>query len=388
MRQSVGVPSQIRQYVLSDFLGRGAFSVVCRALNKANKETYACKILSRQSLADPSDLARFQREVNAMAFIRHQNVVALYDFFADDSNFYLIMDLCSGGELYQYICANGAMDEPTAALIFRQVVAGVCALHDHGVAHRDLKPENIMFDAFPHVKVSDFGLCGYVGGGVMAQSFVGSPCYCSPECLCRVKYDGRHADVWSLGVILFTMVTGSVPWTITNTSVMIHQILKGAYQIPMELSAQCAGLIRAMLKVNPQERATLEEVEAHSWLLCSEKSTWAPDVRTIEMRERPQLTVAMLSELTEQDGAEKDQGVVSPFEPDARSALPKLRLAGKYPILRTGSMGAIANELRNSQLADRLGSGSEAGTKIRLRAARLLLPKGVSSPKRQPEMYD
>jgi serine/threonine protein kinase len=276
-----------------------------------------------------------------MAFIRHENIVALHDFFSDDSNFYLIMDLCPGGELYQFLCANGAMDEPTAALVFRQIVAGVSALHEHGVAHRDLKPENIMFDTFPRVKVSDFGLCGYLSEGVIAQSFVGSPCYCSPECLCRVKYDGRPADVWSLGVILFTIVTGCVPWTITNTSVMIHQILKGACQIPSELSPHRGGLIRAMLKVNPQERATLEDVAAHPWLSVGDRSSYAGAVAAEAPRDEHPFRVAALSQIVERAAATNDRAVVSPFEQCGLAPLPRLKLAGGFPMVHTRSTNTV-----------------------------------------------
>jgi serine/threonine protein kinase len=283
-----------------------------------------------------------------------------------------MMDLCRGGELYQYLCHNGVMSEPTAALIFRQVVNGVAALHSHGVAHRDLKPENVLFESFPRVKVTDFGLCGYLAESLIAQSFVGSPCYCSPECLCRVMYDGRSSDVWSLGVILFTMVTGSVPWNITNTSVMIHQILKGVFNIPSEVSQNCARLIRGILKVNPQDRYTIEQILNDPWLAVAERSNFAAEVwNNCEIDEQENvMPVSVLSELSQKERGVKDQGIISPFVDGKRlKGLPQLKIDHMQ---RPGS----ANSLFTANVI--LGKSSIPG---RLHAARLLLPERLSSQK-------
>ena len=328
------VPNTIRHYIFGDVLGSGSFSTVFQVLNTRNRETYACKVVPRRNLADEGDQNRFQREINAMAFIRHENLIALHDFFWDENNFYLVMDLCAGGELHTFICRNGRIDEPTAALIFRQFAAGVAYCHSFGVAHRDLKPENILFDTFPRVKVSDFGLCGYITGEIMMQTFCGSPCYCSPECLCRIKYDGRLADVWSLGVILYTMVTGQNPWNIQNTSIMLHQILRGSYQLPDFLSKSCTHLISSMLKVNPSERITMQEVLAHPWLKrgdeCSYRSLEHPPADKARGNAQIEpVPLSIISQLSERESQSSNQGVFSPFleeELGTDDAFPKLCL--------------------------------------------------------------
>ena len=125
------------------------------------------------------------------------------------------------GELFDYIVDHDKLDEPTAAIVFQQIVDAIAYCHSFGVAHRDLKPENVLIIKFPHVKIADFGLCGYISAQQMMKTFCGSPCYCSPECLSKLDYDGRKSDIWSLGVLLYTMVTGQIPWNIMNTKMII-----------------------------------------------------------------------------------------------------------------------------------------------------------------------
>jgi serine/threonine protein kinase len=201
-------PAQIRDYVIGEELGRGAFSHVCKCKNVKTEAEFAVKIFAKHNLASSGDQARFQREIDTMAYIHHDHVLALHDFFWDDQNFYLIVDLCPGGELFEYSVTHDRLDEPTAALILQQVVSAVAYCHSFGVAHRDLKPVDILISEFPSVKVADFGLCGFISEQGMMRTFCGSPCYCAPECLCRIQYDGRKSDMWSLGVILFAMVVG------------------------------------------------------------------------------------------------------------------------------------------------------------------------------------
>ncbi|EAX92783.1 AGC family protein kinase [Trichomonas vaginalis G3] len=313
---------KLKSYQFLNTLGQGSFSTVSKVKNIENGNIYACKIVPKSNLIDPGDQNRFQREINAMAFIRHENIVALYDFFWDTKNFYLIIDHCEGGELYENIIQNQKYDEPLAALIFKQMATAVSVCHSYGIAHRDLKPENILIDKFPHIKVSDFGLCGYLTKEIMMQTFCGSPCFCSPECLCRVPYDGRLSDVWSLGVILFFMVTGSHPWSTTNTSVMLHQILKGDYCLPQGLSPELTDLIQGMMQVNPRNRFDMDKVLSHPWLnisnqLVNEKYPW---MKTIESKDKLRtVSLKALTKECERMGTVREFGIVSPFTEEIQS---------------------------------------------------------------------
>lgn len=389
MTEGLPYPSSIRNYQLSQPLGNGSFSVVCKAYNTNNNTTYACKVCPKANLADPGDSNRFQREINAMAFIRHENIVALYDFFWDDVNFYLIIDLCTGGELFEYLVENEALDEPTAACVFRQIATGISCLHSFGIAHRDLKPENILIDNFPHIKVSDFGLCGYLTGELMMQTFCGSPCYCSPECLCRIKYDGRLSDIWSLGVILYVMVTGEHPWNISNTSIMLHQILKGSYCVPHNLSPELRDLITGMMTVNPRNRYTMDTVLNHPWL--KRESELRPEYMQIIKSYPPikasirEVTLKELSKESEKRGQVKEAGIISPFEDESEifnlpkenpdSALPQLTL-------RKNVINKINSQSRKSIMGS-VGRNvifGKTSTKRQMASAvRYLAPKSQSS---------
>jgi serine/threonine protein kinase len=185
------------------------------------------------------------------------------------------MDFCPGGDIFQYIVKNDKIAEPLAAYLFQQIASAINYCHQLGIAHRDLKPENVLIETFPQIKVSDFGLCGFIAPHEMMQTFCGSPCYCAPECLSRVSYDGRLADIWSIGIILFAMVTGSHPWTITNTSLMLRQILKGNYTVPAHVSPKCRELLQGMIKVDVPQRLTMAQVMAHPWMACAQKCKYA-----------------------------------------------------------------------------------------------------------------
>lgn len=317
----VKYPKQIKQYSLSAELGHGAYSSVCKAFSKTNRRNFAMKIFPKSNLKEQGGSERFQREINSMACLRHDNLVALYDFFWDDNNFYMVIDYCPGGELFDYIVKHDRLEEPVAALVFKQIVSAVNYCHSKGVAHRDLKPENVLIDRFPHIKVSDFGLCGFINTNEMMKTFCGSPAYCAPECLSKIQYDGRLSDVWSLGTILYAMVTGDNPWTVSNTTKMIQQILIGDYTVPDYLSEDCKNLITSMLIVNPSERISVQQILEHPWLLLSSeaKIKMPPKARDIDNRnsQLPPLNNVSMGDMHDimiKTSNHGDSGIFSPFE--------------------------------------------------------------------------
>jgi serine/threonine protein kinase len=309
-------PDAIRDYIIGDELGHGSFSHVCKCKNTTTNQEYAVKIFPKQNLDDEGDQQRFQREIDTMAYLRHDNLIALYDFFWDERNFYLILDLCRGGELFDYIVDHDQLDEPVAALVFQQIVAAIAYCHSVGVAHRDLKPENVLIVDFPYIKVADFGLCGFISDQQLMRTFCGSPCYCAPECLCRIQYDGRKSDIWSLGVILFAMVTGEHPWNVSNTSIMLRQILKAAYTIPSFVSLGCKTLIQGMMKVNPADRITIEAILEHPWLKLAQsvptKANFKPP--SLDLPAAPPTTIKEVSEASARASTRENSGIFSPFE--------------------------------------------------------------------------
>lgn len=369
------LPARLDAYEFMGQVGEGSFSSVWKVMHKETSKIYACKIMPKANFAEPEDQERFQREINAMAFLRHPCLVAMHDFFGDDTHFYSILDFCGGGELFDFICENDKLDEPTAAFIFREIAQAVQYCHAFGVAHRDLKPENILIDKFPHVKVSDFGLCGYIHGQGLMGTFCGSPCYCSPECLSRMKYDGRKSDVWSLGVILFAMVTGEHPWDVENTTVMVRQIMKAQFRVPSWVSADCQDLIYGMMRVDPNDRLTVDEIMAHPWL----KSASADDPE-LEMPALPAQppTIEELAVASASNSQPVDHGILSPFASldqfvplsihdgaqleVLREAMPKLRLSASLIHLDKAAAPEASPRRRDSVSPRRRNHGWAART--------------------------
>ena len=163
------LPSDIQGYKMLQELGSGAFSTVYK-VESSDGELFAIKIVPKSNMANDEDIDRFQRELDSMAYLRHPNIVQLHDFFSDADNFYLVLDYCAHGELYDYMVKNGKIQEPTAALLMQQTISAIAYCHSCGVAHRDLKPQNILIDKFPAIKVSDFGLCGYIEDRKLMQT--------------------------------------------------------------------------------------------------------------------------------------------------------------------------------------------------------------------------
>jgi serine/threonine protein kinase len=252
-----------------------------------------------------------------MAYLRHDHLVALRDFLWDDTNLYLVMDLCRGGELFDYLANHDRLDEPTAALVFQQIVSALAFCHSHGVAHRDLKPENVLIVSFPYVKLADFGLCGFLSDSQLMQTFCGSPGYCSPESLSRIKYDGRLSDIWSLGVLLFSIVTGEHPWNMSNAALMLRQILKAAFTVPPHVSPDCRHLIEAMMSVVPGERIAVPAILEHPWLRLGNAVEWGESVprpTTASVQAPPPMTMREIAEAAGRAEKRSEGVVVSPFE--------------------------------------------------------------------------
>ena len=261
----VSLGTVLNNYTFEKALGTGAFSAVYRAskLNEGGQaEIYAVKVIPKENIAQAADKERLQRELDTMAFLQHPNIVQMHDFFTDSNNFYLVLDYCPGGDLAEYLVSQPPMREQQVATVFKQIVSAIAFVHSHGVAHRDLKPQNILITSFPTVKVTDFGLCGYIDDKKM-KTFCGSPCYTAPECLQGVQYEGAQADVWSLGVILYEMVTGDHPWNVTNIPKMVQQITSGKYTVPSSVTPACEELIKGILKVKPSESLTCYKILGH-----------------------------------------------------------------------------------------------------------------------------
>ena len=265
------IPTVVGKYTIKGPLGEGSFSTVRLATDPQTKTKYACKIIDAQRIASPELRTRFENEIRIMQQMYHPNVVRLCDIMKDERNYYIFTEYCQEGELFQYILDKKYIPEPEAKGLLIQLVNGLKYLHEHRVAHRDLKPENLLLDKHMQLKISDFGFARYVSeSDNLARTTCGSPCYSSPEAFSGKAYDPFKSDVWSVGVVLYAMTTGQLPWTKATRKRLFAQIRAGDYEIPRYLSEELAHAIRAMMNLEPNERPSLDQILEFEWLKDAE----------------------------------------------------------------------------------------------------------------------
>lgn len=268
------IPGAIGPYKFRGVIGEGAFSVVKIAMHSQTKTFYACKVIPKSVLHSQRLEERFESEIRINQQLHHPGIVEIVDLLKDENNYYVIMEYCPNGELFQHIVSQGKLTEEDAANFMRQILEALAYCHSHGIAHRDLKPENLLLDPMMRVKISDFGLSKYVGESGLVTTPCGSPCYASPECLSGSSYDARASDMWSVGVILYAMVTGNLPWTKRNRKQMFEQIQRGEYTIPTGITDECAAMIMELMARDPTKRLTVEEALEHPFMYQADQLSY------------------------------------------------------------------------------------------------------------------
>ncbi|XP_037756943.1 MAP/microtubule affinity-regulating kinase 3 isoform X8 [Chelonia mydas] len=234
-------------------------------VNERDTENVAIKIIDKTQL-NPTSLQKLFREVRIMKILNHPNIVKLFEVIETEKTLYLIMEYASGGEVFDYLVAHGRMKEKEARAKFRQIVSAVQYCHQKHIVHRDLKAENLLLDADMNIKIADFGFSNEFTVGNKLDTFCGSPPYAAPELFQGKKYDGPEVDVWSLGVILYTLVSGSLPFDGQNLKELRERVLRGKYRIPFYMSTDCENLLKRFLVLNPTKRGTLEQIMKDRWI--------------------------------------------------------------------------------------------------------------------------
>jgi serine/threonine protein kinase len=260
------IPHKIGPYELRGTVGEGEFSVVKLAFNLETNCYYACKVLERARLRERGLDRRFETEIRVHQQLRHPGIVSLIDLLYDPNFYFVFLEFCPGGEIFQFIVDAGCLGEAEARPILRQIFEAVAYIHSIGVSHRDLKPENLLLDRVGNPKLSDFGMARFLGQDGLVSTPCGSPCYASPECLSSAPYDGRTTDCWSLGVITYAMMTEELPWTKRNRRQLFNQIRRGDYTIPETLSPICRSFVRSPMIVDPARRSTAAQALQHEFL--------------------------------------------------------------------------------------------------------------------------
>lgn len=271
-------PVIVGDYILGPTLGVGATGKVKFALHRYTYEQVALKIIRKDLLqSKPAEAARFKREVailkvlaGAAAQISSRQssalpILSLLDVYETESQHILVLEYCPGGDLFDKISSTGYMSDLDALHAFQQLAVALHFAHVHGVSHRDLKLENVLIHANGTLKLADFGMASLVTPGSLLETSCGTPCYCAPEVLGGGLYNGPQSDCWSLGVILYAMVTGGLPFQDDNFARLRATISAGMFYIPDEVNPQVAHLLKRLLTVDPEERITLPQVIRSPW---------------------------------------------------------------------------------------------------------------------------
>ena len=197
----------------------------------------------------------------------HKNILRLYQVMQSDRHVMLVTEYCGGGEIFDQLVANGRMTEKNARLYFHQIIDAVIYLHSTGVVHRDLKAENLLLTAdYKCVKLADFGFSNYYSHDNFLTTWCGSPPYAAPELFEGKQYNGPKADIWSLGVVLYVLVCGALPFDGNTLQSLKSRVLSGKFRIPYFMSCDCEHLIRHMLITDPEKRYTLQQIKQHKWM--------------------------------------------------------------------------------------------------------------------------
>ncbi|XP_067682251.1 MAP/microtubule affinity-regulating kinase 3-like isoform X39 [Haliotis asinina] len=255
----------IGKYRLIKTIGKGNFAKVKLAKHVPTGREVAIKIIDKTQL-NPSSLQKLFREVRIMKWLDHPNIVKLFEVIETEKTLYLVIEYASGGEVFDYLVAHGRMKEKEARAKFRQIVSSVQYCHHKHIVHRDLKAENLLLDGDMNIKIADFGFSNEFVPGNKLDTFCGSPPYAAPELFQGKKYDGPEVDVWSLGVILYTLVSGSLPFDGQNLKELRERVLRGKYRIPFYMSTDCENLLKKFLVLNPLKRASLETIMKDRWM--------------------------------------------------------------------------------------------------------------------------
>uniref|UniRef100_A0A6Q2WTX8 non-specific serine/threonine protein kinase n=1 Tax=Esox lucius TaxID=8010 RepID=A0A6Q2WTX8_ESOLU len=256
----------IGNYRLLKTIGKGNFAKVKLARHILTGREVAIKIIDKTQL-NPTSLQKVKGETCLHSLFNSMSIsMKLFEVIETEKTLYLIMEYASGGEVFDYLVAHGRMKEKEARAKFRQIVSAVQYCHQKHIVHRDLKAENLLLDADMNIKIADFGFSNEFTMGNKLDTFCGSPPYAAPELFQGKKYDGPEVDVWSLGVILYTLVSGSLPFDGQNLKELRERVLRGKYRIPFYMSTDCENLLKRFLVLNPAKRGTLEQIMKDRWI--------------------------------------------------------------------------------------------------------------------------
>ncbi|KAJ6250022.1 serine/threonine-protein kinase gin4-related [Anaeramoeba flamelloides] len=275
----------IGPYQIGKTLGVGSSSKVKLAVHKETKKKVAIKILSKSFISEkPQRKKKIEREISVLKLLKHQNLMRLYDVYETSKYLYLIMEYVSGGELFDLLVSKGSISHSKSLNIFQQIIYGLSYLHERLICHRDLKPENLLLDKNHCIKIADFGMAQIMKKGSLLKTSCGSPHYAAPEVISGMEYDGKKADVWCCGIILFALISGRLPFDSKNIKRLLLKIKKGEYKMSSKFTKDERDIIKKMLVVDPKKRISIDEIKKHPWFTSNYPTNYTPQDSSIKIK--------------------------------------------------------------------------------------------------------
>lgn len=254
-----------KKIVMIRTLGKGSFGKVKEALHTLTDEHLAVKILEKVRVVAGGDQVRVQREMAILKKVHHPNIVQVYEIVETPKYFFFLMEIASQGELSTLISARGALAESETRVLFGQLVSAVAHLHSLGISHRDIKPQNVLLDSAGNVKLSDFGLGSFFAPAALLETPCGSPCFAAPEVITGKPYRPEPSDVWGLGITLFNMLVGKLPFDEPTKKELYAKIQTVTYENPSTISVSALRLIKRLLVREPKTRPAAAEILSDPW---------------------------------------------------------------------------------------------------------------------------
>ncbi|KAK7040734.1 hypothetical protein VNI00_009640 [Paramarasmius palmivorus] len=271
----------VGNYTLGRVIGEGAYGKVRIGTHRLTSTRVAIKQIPKAMSAS------LTREIHHHRQLHHPHITQMYEVIATESSIWIVTELCSGGELFDYLAEKGRLSEDETRFLFGQLCLAVAYLHEQGIVHRDLKLENVLLDERCRVKLGDFGFTREYERGALMETYCGTTGYASPEMLQGQKYQGPEVDIWSLGVILYCLLTGMLPFDDDDEAVMREKVIIGEFEDPEWLSDEARDLIKNILVKEPSSRLSIPQILAHPWFAAHKARPTTPPRSTSPERPGP-----------------------------------------------------------------------------------------------------
>ena len=305
---------EIGDYYVLESIGSGSYGKVKLAEHKDTGQKVAIKIVKKNAIENRPDMAiKIQREISLMRLLDHPHLMKLIDVCESPRHLYIILEFAAHGELFDFLVDRGSLSVELAIKLFRQIIYGLEFLHAHSICHRDIKPENILLDEHDNIKIADFGFARWMKDNT-AVTACGSPHYTAPEIIIGLPYDGRASDIWSCGVVFYTLMCGRLPFDEPTVRKLLSRVKSGKFTMP-ELPDEIKDLIQRMLTVDPAKRITLAEIKQHPAFriglaplyICPTPQPIPDELPPVDMEKLPPIALNVLRQLGFSDNELKEE---------------------------------------------------------------------------------